>query len=161
MLPGSVRQGTCFIKMASLSSTEMLQVVEDALAESEMKEGSLEQDFLVRKYIERKFERYSNEYLQSYLSDRLLSEIEVVGDDVQLYTCPCCNYNTLDKKGEYCICEICYWEDDGGLDENHLSAVNGMSLKEAKQNFKNHGAMSENFLKHVDNDRMLKFKRLP
>ena len=26
--------------------------------------------------------------------------------------CPCCGYATLDARGEYDICAICWWEDD-------------------------------------------------
>lgn len=30
-----------------------------------------------------------------------------------LYQCPCCDYFSLDDRGEYGICSVCFWEDDG------------------------------------------------
>ena len=27
-------------------------------------------------------------------------------------TCPCCGYKTLNEKGGYDICPICFWEDE-------------------------------------------------
>ena len=32
--------------------------------------------------------------------------------------CPCCGYLTLDERGGYEICPVCYWEDDGQDDHD-------------------------------------------
>ncbi|MFF1770133.1 CPCC family cysteine-rich protein [Streptomyces sp. NPDC058249] len=29
------------------------------------------------------------------------------------YGCPCCGFLTLDERGSYEICPVCFWEDDG------------------------------------------------
>ena len=31
------------------------------------------------------------------------------------YKCLCCGYRTLDTRGEYDICPVCFWEDDAYL----------------------------------------------
>jgi hypothetical protein len=56
------------------------------------------------------------------------------------YTCPCCGYPTLSKRGGYNICRLCNWEDDG-QDDPHAAEVWGgpneaYSLSEARLNFK-------------------------
>jgi hypothetical protein len=30
--------------------------------------------------------------------------------------CPCCGYYTLDGRGGYDICPVCFWEDDSALE---------------------------------------------
>jgi hypothetical protein len=55
------------------------------------------------------------------------------------YVCPCCGYPTLSERGNYDICELCNWEDDG-QDDPHADEVWGgpngdYSLSEARQNF--------------------------
>lgn len=34
--------------------------------------------------------------------------------NIELYTCPCCGYKTLEEcpPGTFEICPICHWEDD-------------------------------------------------
>jgi hypothetical protein len=56
------------------------------------------------------------------------------------FTCPCCGYPTLDKRGGYDICILCNWEDDG-QDDPHADEVWGgpigtLSLSQARTNFK-------------------------
>ncbi|MBC8876598.1 MAG: hypothetical protein H8E44_44790 [Planctomycetes bacterium] len=53
--------------------------------------------------------------------------------------CPCCGYATLDARGEYDICTICWWEDDG-QDNDDANVVRGgpnsnVSLTRARINF--------------------------
>ena len=55
------------------------------------------------------------------------------------YSCPCCKCLTLDERGGYEICPVCFWEDDG-QDEAELDTVRGgsngqLSLAEARANF--------------------------
>ena len=37
----------------------------------------------------------------------------IEGSTENLFKCPCCQYKTLDMRGEYEICPVCQWEDDG------------------------------------------------
>jgi Cysteine-rich CPCC len=38
------------------------------------------------------------------------------------YACPCCGFLTLDERGGYDICPVCFWEDDG---QDHHDADGG------------------------------------
>ena len=45
----------------------------------------------------------------------------IIGKESELFKCPCCEYLTLDSRGEYDICPVCFWEDDG-KDEHNLDS---------------------------------------
>lgn len=73
-------------------------------------------------------------------------------DPTPRHQCPCCDYISLPERGNYLICPICYWEDDGqDLDElNEPSGPNhGMTLREGRRNFLALGACDEKMLQHV------------
>ncbi|KHK55819.1 hypothetical protein PI87_12485 [Ralstonia sp. A12] len=60
--------------------------------------------------------------------------------------CDCCDHFTLDAKGEWEICPVCFWEDDGfGLDalDRWSGANHGLTLREARDNFARIGACCE------------------
>jgi hypothetical protein len=64
--------------------------------------------------------------------------------------CPCCGNYTLNERGSYNICPVCFWEDDGhtgNIDEE--SAPNGLTLREAQDNFKKYEAADERVREHV------------
>jgi hypothetical protein len=53
--------------------------------------------------------------------------------------CPCCGHATLGGRGEYDICNVCWWEDDG-QDTHNANVVRGgpngkLSLTRARFNF--------------------------
>ena len=61
------------------------------------------------------------------------------------YTCPCCGYPMLSSRGDFEICLLCWWEDDGLDDEqgypgdlDRESGPNHMTLREARRNFEEH-----------------------
>ncbi|MEU3738492.1 CPCC family cysteine-rich protein [Streptomyces sp. NPDC032198] len=60
------------------------------------------------------------------------------------YACPCCRFVTLRERGWYEICPVCFWEDDGqddhDADEVRGGPNRGLSLTEARQNYKDIGA---------------------
>ena len=69
------------------------------------------------------------------------------------YACPCCHFLTLNERGGYDICPVCFWEDDG-QDDHDADVVRGgpngaLSLNAARQNFKLTGASDERCLPHV------------
>jgi hypothetical protein len=69
------------------------------------------------------------------------------------YTCPCCGYLTLDERGNFEICDVCFWEDDG-QDDHDADVVRGgpngnLSLSQARRNFAAFGANREADLPHV------------
>jgi hypothetical protein len=61
--------------------------------------------------------------------------------------CPCCGYPTLGARGEYEICRICWWEDDGQDDADadvfRGGPNQGYSLTQARENFRRFGVMYE------------------
>ncbi|WP_433331007.1 CPCC family cysteine-rich protein [Spirillospora sp. CA-294931] len=69
------------------------------------------------------------------------------------YACPCCGYLTLDSRGGYEICEVCFWEDDG-QDDHDADLVRGgpngaLSLTKARRNFAEFGACERRMLRNV------------
>jgi hypothetical protein len=60
------------------------------------------------------------------------------------YACPCCGFLTLDDRGHYDICDVCFWEDDPiqSNDPSYWGGANEMSLCEAQASFKAIGAIS-------------------
>lgn len=61
----------------------------------------------------------------------------------QLLDCPCCGFPTLGTRGQYEICTVCDWEDDGQDDVDAdvvMEGPNGqLSLTAARANFAEHG----------------------
>lgn len=73
---------------------------------------------------------------------------EVIGDS----PCPCCRYITIPNRGDALayICPVCMWEIDLFIhDENEGSDLNnGLTLKQARENYKQFGAVQEYFKKY-------------
>ncbi|SDZ30157.1 Cysteine-rich CPCC [Asanoa ishikariensis] len=69
------------------------------------------------------------------------------------YACPCCGFLTLDRRGYYEICAVCWWEDDG-QDDHDADRIRGgpnrdLSLSEARWSFRAIGASEVRALGHV------------
>jgi hypothetical protein len=70
------------------------------------------------------------------------------------YPCPCCGYKTLEERGGFEICPVCFWEDDG-QDDHDADIVrpcgpnNILSLTQARENFKKFGACEEDMIENV------------
>ena len=67
--------------------------------------------------------------------------------------CPCCGCKTLSERGDFEICHVCYWEDDGQDDhdaDDVLGGPNGaLSLIAARGNYRQFGACKQRFVVHV------------
>jgi hypothetical protein len=63
------------------------------------------------------------------------------------FACPCCHFLTLQSRGAFDICQVCFWEDDGQDDhdaDNVRGGPNGsLSLTTARANFLRFGAWDE------------------
>ncbi|GCE24172.1 CPCC family cysteine-rich protein [Dictyobacter kobayashii] len=74
-------------------------------------------------------------------------------EDGGKYRCPCCGFRTLNERGEYEICVVCYWQDDGQRDVdaniNRSLSPNHMSLALARENYHKFGAIHKNALASV------------
>lgn len=99
------------------------------------------------------FYGFPNEYLSKLVSEIVGSNIEVEGDVEKLLPCPCCNYETLVQRGEYDICPVCFWEDDGNNDPSQYSGPNHMTLSEGRSNYEKYGACSEEEVELVASNR--------
>jgi hypothetical protein len=78
------------------------------------------------------------------------------------FPCPCCGCRTLDARGDYDICPVCFWEDDG-QDDHDADVVRGgpngsLSLARARDNYCRHGACEERF---ADKVRLPRAEELP
>ena len=64
--------------------------------------------------------------------------------------CLACGYLTLDQRGDWEICEICFWEDDVIADRcDVFSQANRMMLSTAQENFARIGAIDERSVEFV------------
>jgi hypothetical protein len=65
------------------------------------------------------------------------------------YPCPCCGFLTLDERppGTFAICPVCWWEDDEvqARDPEYVGGANDVSLRQARENYRNFGASEERF----------------
>ncbi len=91
-------------------------------------------------------------WLSSRVSMLKGRHVEVEGTNELLEPCPCCRYKTLPGRGDYDICRVCFWEDDGIDDVDRHSAPNHMSLMEARANFDKYGVVAERFRDKVASD---------
>lgn len=59
-----------------------------------------------------------------------------VGRDrlARMHPCPCCGYKTLPGRGDYDLCPVCWWEDEG-LEPWEFSGANAQTLVEAQQEY--------------------------
>lgn len=109
-------------------------------------------DPLLIEVLKHDFMGVKNEYLSEVLSKILFEKIKVEGKEEILFACPCCSYQTIKERGQYKICPVCFWEDDGGNDLNRYSSVNHMTLLEGKDNFNKYACVTETSIKMVNPD---------
>ncbi|WP_408636588.1 CPCC family cysteine-rich protein [Novosphingobium aquimarinum] len=70
-----------------------------------------------------------------------------------LHQCPCCYNRTLNERGSFEICPVCFWEDDG--QDNHDAEVvrggpnGGLSFTVARSNYQAIGACEQSAVDHV------------
>ncbi|PKK87033.1 MAG: hydrolase [Candidatus Wallbacteria bacterium HGW-Wallbacteria-1] len=64
-----------------------------------------------------------------------------------LFKCPCCDFFTLPEQSgnTFFTCPVCFWEDDGVQqnDPNYTGGANGVSLNDARCNYREFGACSK------------------
>jgi hypothetical protein len=69
------------------------------------------------------------------------------------FACPCCGYLTLEQPpgDTFRICEVCFWEDDGGQlrDPDEEGGANKVSLRQGRSNFREHGACEPRCIQYV------------
>src|SRR5712691_9514147 len=69
------------------------------------------------------------------------------------FACPCCRCLTLEQRGAFEICPICFWEADGQDDHDAADILGGpngpLSLEQARRNYAAFGACDERSRAHV------------
>lgn len=95
-------------------------------------------------------EKWFNWYVNQFPNH----SVKLPQSDAGPHRCPCCRCKTLDERGGYDICPICFWEDDG-QDEHDADVIRGgpngcLSLTNARVNYRKFGACEE---RHVGNVR--------
>ena len=147
-----------FVQMVSLTPEKKSVKVEDALAEAELLDASeTDANMYLRKYLEKELASVKNSYIRQIIEQVFSHEISIKGRQPLLYPCFCCDYKTIEERGDYCICEVCYWEDDGVDQEERFSSPNKMTLREGRENFELYGVCKESLLKVVEDDRTLRY----
>jgi hypothetical protein len=111
----------------------------DEFERGELKDNpsSPKYDHLLLIWLKNSLMGVSNEFLCKNLDIDLIE-----GEPLKLSPCPCCGSRTIGEIGNYEICVVCWWEDDGQDNENADEiggANNGISLTQARYNFIKHG----------------------
>ena len=88
-------------------------------------------------------------YVEQLESNSVISKEGETGP----FRCPCCGSLTLDERGGYDICPVCFWEDDG-QDDHDADVVRGgpngkLSLTQARDNYRKFGACEERCISFV------------
>jgi hypothetical protein len=65
------------------------------------------------------------------------------------YQCPCCRYFTLEEYDAYEICPVCFWEDDGAVNDDEFGGPNHMTLGDGRAAYKSGGYKSEHIKAYV------------
>jgi hypothetical protein len=71
---------------------------------------------------------------------------------MELLQCPCCDHFTLEERGMWDICPVCFWEDDGHdhHDLDGRSGCNhGLTLRQGRDNFRRLGACEPEMIRYV------------
>ncbi|MBC2115167.1 CPCC family cysteine-rich protein [Listeria booriae] len=95
-----------------------------------------------------------NSYLAKYLSSLVGEIIDVTGHEEVLLECFCCHYLTIKERGNYEICAVCGWEDDGSNNKEIYSNANHMTLLEGQANFQK----KHHLMKTIDLETSLKIR---
>jgi hypothetical protein len=70
------------------------------------------------------------------------SQTKIRATSGKAYCCPCCNAKTLRGRGQFELCPVCYWEDDG-MDQSNPR------LEQARISYQRFGACEERWIHHV------------
>jgi len=68
--------------------------------------------------------KYSLQSISNKFLCQKLDIENIIGEPIELESCPCCGFKTIGERGNYEICTVCWWEDDG-QDNQHSNKVMG------------------------------------
>lgn len=124
-----------------MDKDERYSALIDILSEDEKYEGIEDiwdscYNPLIIAYQKRKFIGVTNTYLSFLIEKYVGVPCKVVGEEEELHACICCGYRTLEQRGDYDICRMCWWEDDGNTSPDTYSSPNRMTLLQAREDFR-------------------------
>ncbi len=119
------------IEFSSLSDQIRCQILENDEPPVSYENSMYDELILIALFSEYKGVR--NTFIAEMMLAMSLGTYQVEGEVEPLEACPCCKYRTLEARGEYHICGLCYWEDCGVDEADQYSGPNHMSLGEARE----------------------------
>jgi hypothetical protein len=99
------------------------------------------------------FRGATNGYLADYLRNVVGVEVDIVEGELPSWLpCPVCGYHTFAVRGDWDTCPVCGWNSDPVQEAIHddPTGANGVSLNQARKNFRTIGATTEEKLAEVD-----------
>jgi hypothetical protein len=92
-------------------------------------------------------------WFEWYMNQIDSNSVQSAEGQIGPFRCPCCGWMTLPARGDYDICPVCFWEDDG-QDDHDAATVRGgpngaISLKDARANYRRFGACEKRFINNV------------
>lgn len=112
--------------------------------------------------LQRPFRGATNEYLAHYLRHKVGLDVQTVeGKLPNWLPCPVCEYCTFEVLGDWDICPVCGWNSDPMQEAMPDDPVgsNKVSLNQARQNFQELGAISQDKLAELDPEDKKKFSK--
>ncbi len=114
--------------------------------------------------MKRPFRGATNAYLANYLNNVAGVPVDTVEGDLPGWlACPVCGYKTFEVLGDWDTCPVCGWNSDPVQEAVHddPTGANGISLNQARENFQEFGAITQEKLAALDSEAKKKFPRQP
>jgi len=96
-------------------------------------------DPVLRLWLQGRYAGARNEFLASRLQIIGHDYPQIIGGPAPQLACPCCGACTLGSRGDYEICRVCWWEDDGQDNHNANKVMGGpnyqLSLTRGRINY--------------------------
>src|SRR5689334_5551434 len=94
-------------------------------------------DAVLMVWLRHRYAAATNQFLKTRLSALGIDVPRIEGTPARYEPCPCCGACTLDSRGDYDICPVCWWEDDGkdNAGADGASGPNHLTLTQARVNF--------------------------
>lgn len=110
--------------------------------------------------MKRPFRGARNEYLAEYLRQQVGLDVDnVEGDLPGWLPCPVCEHLTFETLGAWDTCPVCGWNSDPVQETIHddPTGANGISLNDARHNYRTIGAISQEKLPVLDPENKKKY----
>jgi hypothetical protein len=94
-------------------------------------------DAVLMVWLRDRYAAATNEFLKTRLGALGIDVPRIEGTPARREPCPCCGACTLGSRGDYDICPVCWWEDDGedNASADEGSGPNHLTLTQARVNF--------------------------